>query len=218
MASSPNLWPRSTQCLCWHCAHTFTTVPVFIPSYKHSAFEHLYLEGNFCSWNCVKAYVFQRQKGRGQTRGEKAMNQETSHQLIALLAFLTVYRPQHCPQSRIKHTCDCPCLEGWDGISIAPPKESLIAFGGTMSIKSYRSNFLMVVDHDWISYCFRHPHELMLSNLHSITATKRLRSFTYSMASGQHEQQQTDKSKTTEKAVMKGPILHKNPNNQKSLF
>jgi len=50
------VWPKSTDVLCWWCAHSFSTMPLTCP-YEYDEIRDRYTtNGVFCSWSCVAAY------------------------------------------------------------------------------------------------------------------------------------------------------------------
>lgn len=51
------VWPCSTTAACWHCCHTFTTVPVPLPTKYSAKLDSFNVVGIFCSWSCAKAYA-----------------------------------------------------------------------------------------------------------------------------------------------------------------
>jgi hypothetical protein len=67
---SPVEHPKTTNLLCWHCSLAFTGSPKFIPlesvrrspqvidGVLHDQYEWA-IDGNFCSWACVAAYIEQ---------------------------------------------------------------------------------------------------------------------------------------------------------------
>lgn len=199
------LWPRESNCLCWHCCHHFDQIPVFMPLCSPTNPDHIVLHGIFCSWNCVKAYVFYSTKNKRTA--------DTVH-LISLLSFLTYHRPIHCPNPSARHSFDCPCLELYHGIIMADKKETLVSFGGNQSIEQYRKNFMMVKDLSMLYRCF--PHDK--SNMNTICETPRLRRFTYCFDVNMKEPAIIqDKTKTKEDVVLK-PVVHKRIVKHKSLF
>ena len=103
-------WPDRSCALCFHCAHCFDSVPIYVPRVSHHG--TVSLVGNFCSFNCGKSWLLARPKDR-QTN---------------LLTFLLMARK----------------LFQVSRIDPAPPKEILQAFGGPVSISTYRKNFLIV--------------------------------------------------------------------------
>jgi len=50
-------YPESSEFLCWWCCHGFEGSPKCIPTDFNSKNETFKITGNFCSWNCAKAYV-----------------------------------------------------------------------------------------------------------------------------------------------------------------
>ncbi len=54
-------WPSSSPFACWWCAHKFQDFPKVIPinifRSKENNKLHVEVIGNFCSWNCGKAYT-----------------------------------------------------------------------------------------------------------------------------------------------------------------
>ncbi len=51
-------WPQSSPFACWWCAHTFSSYPKVVPTSIHG--KTVQVTGNFCSWNCAKAYAVKR--------------------------------------------------------------------------------------------------------------------------------------------------------------
>ena len=48
--------PKKTNLWCWWCFHPFTCSPCFLPTIRDEYKDRFVVIGNFCSWNCVKAY------------------------------------------------------------------------------------------------------------------------------------------------------------------
>lgn len=143
-------WPSSSAYLCWHCAHPFSTVPVYLPVARDVSKNIFTFHGNYCSWNCVKAYARSLQKLK-----------PTAAQYIALFAFLTSYRPLCCIADTSKpHPYDCPCLQNFRGLREAEPKEVLLSFGGTQSIQEYRRGFMTVTSIKHVHQYFRQNTQL----------------------------------------------------------
>lgn len=142
--STVRVWPRSSEYLCWNCAHRFDTIPVYLPVKRDMSRNLFIFTGNFCSWNCVKSYAFTLNKLKTEAA-----------QYIALFAFLTSHRPKHCPNRNVlKHDYRCPCLDKFNGLDMAEPKERLVGFGGTKSIEEYRYKFMVVEDYNIIQEYF----------------------------------------------------------------
>jgi len=57
---------EKTSIACWHCTHTFDSVPLFLPEKYHNG--KFYVFGNFCTWSCMLAYNNQIDEYRKQIR------------------------------------------------------------------------------------------------------------------------------------------------------
>jgi len=108
-ASRTNTWPTSTSIYCWWCCHPFEGAPCGLP-YKYN--ENIFeVYGVFCSPECAASYNFDNYEG------------EDIWERYSLLNFL--YRKIYNDKN-IK-------------IKLAAPRQVLKIFGGTLSIKDYRS-------------------------------------------------------------------------------
>ena len=88
---------------CWWCCHPYETETV---QYPYKLFKgNILTTGQFCSWNCVKAYAINK-------------NNLNSMDLITLLKKKT--------NGKVTPTEPAPC------------RESLIQFGGTLTIEEFR--------------------------------------------------------------------------------
>lgn len=106
-----NNWPSSSSIYCWWCCHPFSGAPCSLPvEYKNNTFNVL---GIFCSPECAAAYNFDDHSA-GCDLWER----------YSLLNFLyrKVYSDKH-----IK-------------IKLAPPRQTLKIFGGSLSIKEFRQH------------------------------------------------------------------------------
>ncbi len=140
------VWPIRSSDACWNCCYGFDSIPVFLPMSRDAQHGTFHMFGNFCSWNCAKAYRFR----------EAGYCQKAISTYLSLFAFLTSYRPRYCAYPITeRHPFNCPCLENYIGISLAPRKELLQMFGGNMKINEYRSGFLSVDKIEWINACFK---------------------------------------------------------------
>lgn len=162
-------WPPHSSLLCWHCCHSFDSVPAYYPIELNFKKNMFYFMGNFCSWNCVKGYALKvndHRKPQGTT-------------FISLLAFLTVHRPKYCLQPRAeRHSYQCPCIDMFRGVPLPPKKELLESFGGTMSISDYRKNFLTIDKYEWVMEYF-HKNNNIIREMDSITSTQKRRAYTF---------------------------------------
>ena len=136
-------WPRSSNVLCWWCCHSFTNVPAFLP--VHAELDPVTREGsfvftgNFCSWNCVKRYALALEHPKKVPPG--------CH-YIGILAYLTVCKGQPC-EGQVMHELGlCDCIVTHRGVTVAPGRETLQAFGGTETIDTYRQYFHRIDNYD----------------------------------------------------------------------
>lgn len=175
------IWQRHSSSLCWHCCYGFTTTPCHLPYRRKDS--RLYLTGNFCSWNCCKAYYVSNRR----------ICSSTTLHTITLLALLTSHRPRVCRSDpALPHPVDCPCMDIRFGIPLPNPRESLQAFGGDMTIEEYRKNFYTIQSYDHLCrYVFHNNH--VDQDCNNIIHTHARRRFTYalSMTTQQEQKRQT---------------------------
>ena len=113
-------WPQQTDVYCWHCCHSFDTVPLPIPKTKsiYEAHNIYHVYGVFCSCNCAVAYLLER---------------NTHDQQHLLLRFkemaMNVFK-----------------IQGVDTnvyvMNAAPPRIFLKVFGGHLTIEEFRHKSL----------------------------------------------------------------------------
>lgn len=107
---------KKTNIKCWWDTNQFNNLPFFLPEIYHKGVYH-YI-GCFCSLECSFAYnLF--------TLKDSKVHQRQS---LALKLYSEMY------DFNINEIKD---------IKVAPPKEILIEYGGTMDIKTFRKGFLM---------------------------------------------------------------------------
>lgn len=128
---------ESDKPCCWNCVHPFDGAPCFLPRTDKNARDLFVGYGFFCSWNCVKCYAFYSSTHSIRYR---------PYSEIGALAFMTSYRPSHCPSYPLPHSYDCQCLLGFKGVRLPPQREVLTVFGGDMSIDEYRKDFMIILD------------------------------------------------------------------------
>lgn len=110
-------WPDRTDLACMWCEHTFDWAPVGAPVY-HDAKRDVYrLKWNFCSFNCCKAWMQDKQL--------------SSVSNIFWMA-TRLYGKKSEYRQRI------------EGIQAAPRKEALKKYGGWMSIEDFRANGMLI--------------------------------------------------------------------------
>jgi len=117
MSTKDTGWPQSTDVYCWWCSHPFETRPVPIATkYLKSTFT---VFGNFCSFNCAKAYLLKSNKN---TSNMISLNLFLYKKMTGALSF----RGDSSP------------------IIPAPPREMLKIFGGPFSIEEFRESSLQL--------------------------------------------------------------------------
>lgn len=104
--------PDKTDIVCFWDCHSFSTIPICIPSHIIDDEWHMY--GNFCSPECAAAYLF-----------KERIDSHVQWERYALLNSLYI--------DDAKIPAESP-----SGIRPAPPREILRMFGGSMDINEYR--------------------------------------------------------------------------------
>ena len=125
-------WPRKTENKCHNCTHVFDGIPVPLPMHKDELRNIYYCTGNFCSWQCSKAFNLRETPPAG--RGNRNM-------FISILAYKTWVKILRCDpdlQKKTKTFCDYK-------IDPARPRTTLRDFGGTLTIDEYREGFCGVL-------------------------------------------------------------------------
>lgn len=95
-----------------------------------------HLHGNYCSWNCAKADVIVKAKTFPQNLTA-----------LAVFAYKVSFRGRQ-REHPASHTRFC-------GVLPAPPKETLQAFGGHLSIHQFRREFLTINSYQWVTRVYR---------------------------------------------------------------
>ena len=142
-------WPENTDICCWWCCHTFTNCPCTLPTKYDPLRKRFSFTGIFCSWNCTKAYNFERNDHSMYNRS----------QLITLL-IQQMYG-----------------LTNAINIKASPPRQCLKMFGGYMTIEQFRDNTTHVDSYklNLIKHNFIYPEITEISNIKIKTAHKNLR-------------------------------------------
>ena len=131
-------WPLSTKILCHHCCYSFEGVPVPLPQ-SYDALRMVYhCRGNFCSWQCAKAYNNLQTPPSG--RGNRNM-------YISLLAHRTwvKYQKEHTKGRQTKDRRLAMKTYAMSLIHPSPPREVLRVFGGKLSIDEYREGLFGII-------------------------------------------------------------------------
>ncbi len=109
-------WPATTEYACWHCCHSFDTVPIPIPKSKrlseNDSISVYTVYGIFCSCNCAVAYILER-----NTYDQQQLLLRFKNMIVSVFHF---------------NTDDVFSLEP------APPRIFLSMFGGHMNIAEFR--------------------------------------------------------------------------------
>lgn len=127
-------WPISSDKRCHNCAHFFDGVPVPLPLSRDELRQVYFCEGKFCSWQCVKSFNMRETSPAG--RGNRNM-------YIAVLAYKTwmkLKNPVIDAETREKMRTYCNYR-----LNPAPPRSTLVEFGGKLSIDEYRKDFCGIV-------------------------------------------------------------------------
>lgn len=150
-------WPMKTSVLCHQCCHSFDGIPVPLPQSYDRMRKIYHCRGNFCSWQCAKAYNMSHTINSG--RGNRNM-------YIALLAYTTWVKYKKNASNKILDSSNSSNkildssdlgsnyqkknMEGYAMYHIdpSPPKELLICFGGKLSIEEYRKGFFGIIPPD----------------------------------------------------------------------
>lgn len=159
-------WTPTSHYYCWYCCHPFNTVPVYLPVSRDPRTLVFHLCGNFCSWNCAKAYQFYR-----EGFGEKGVSS-----YLSIFAFITSHRPRYCPTPlNRKHPYDCPCINIFKGVKLPPRKEMIDTFGGPLTIEQFRQESLTIDSIEWVNRCF----ESKINPSNHMNMNARIREFKY---------------------------------------
>jgi hypothetical protein len=103
-------WPTRSPILCWHCCHSFESLPVGIPIDDNQL--ECRLVGNFCSFDCAYAYAIDD--------GNHITDYTAGCRVKSLAKSILGIAP--------------------DKINAAPNRLCLEAFGGTITIEEFRAN------------------------------------------------------------------------------
>jgi len=106
----PSEWPEKCDVCCWWCCHKFDCSPCTLPVKYDSLRKRFSFVGLFCSWNCVKAYNFDK----------------TDHRMLERSMLITLLIQQMYGVT--KSIC----------IKQAPPRQTLKMFGGYLDINEFR--------------------------------------------------------------------------------
>jgi hypothetical protein len=140
-------WPSKCDVCCWWCCHKFDTAPCTMPVSYDPLRKRYKFVGIFCSWNCTKAYNFDKTDRKMTQRSE-------------LISFL------------VKQLYS---LETAISFKPAPFRQCLKMFGGYMSIDEFRNSSLSVDSYSMnlIKYNYIYPEITELTNVKSNKQEKK---------------------------------------------
>jgi hypothetical protein len=146
---SEDNWPSKTKVCCWWCCHQFNNTPCTLPLSYDSYKNTFTFTGIFCSWNCTKAYNFNKNDHKKFERGE----------LITLLV-----KKMYGITSAIT-------------IKSAPFRECLKMFGGYMTIEEFRNDFSIVDEYqlNLIKFRYVYPEITEVTNINVKSNKNKLR-------------------------------------------
>ena len=122
-----NEWPQRTNVMCWWCCNGFDSVPVGVPIKFNQKTGKFVVKGVFCSMNCMYAYTLDSNIMQGQSGKKYRFN--SKHKDIRNL------------DSLIKDlNCKLTGAQLKDVLVPALPRETLIDFGGELSIEAFRDH------------------------------------------------------------------------------
>ena len=141
-------WPETCDVCCWWCCHTFEGSPCTLPVKYDSLRKRFKFVGLFCSWNCVKAYNFERNDHQASERS----------MLITLLV------------QQLHGITEAVCIKK------APPRQTLKMFGGYLDISQFRNqNTVDSYGINLINFNYIYPEVTEVSNIKSKPEKKNLR-------------------------------------------
>lgn len=106
-------WLEKTNIKCWWCCHSFDTPPLSMPIKYHDETKKFLVKGCFCSIGCLLTYHKSNLRSLSKT--------PHSYSLIKYM-YTKLYGKSI-----------------FDKLTQAPPRESLIDFGGTLTIDEFRN-------------------------------------------------------------------------------
>jgi len=142
-------WPEQTDIFCWWCCHSFDCIPCTLPIKYDPHRKRFKFAGIFCSWNCTKAYNFDK--------CDYLVSQRSS--LITLLV------------QQISGLCSAI------NIKPAPPRQALKIFGGYLSIDEFRTNNKIIDKYHLklLNYNYVYPEITEVTNVKFKSQPKSLR-------------------------------------------
>jgi hypothetical protein len=106
--SNEEKWPEKSHYACWNCDVTFSNQPIGIPDREKSGTFYCY--GNFCRFECAARYLYDR---------ESMPDFINKYSLLCIMYQKAYGLPPHIR------------------VNIAPPRESLLKYGGILNHREY---------------------------------------------------------------------------------
>ena len=106
-----NEWAKNSPYLCWNCSCSFNGMPIGIPEFVYK--DVIHCSGNFCDFPCMLRNMYE---------------------IYTKEEFIEKY-PIVCYMYQIVHNVDIDKCQ----LYMAPPKEIMIKFGGTLSEEEYHT-------------------------------------------------------------------------------
>ena len=140
-------WPETCDICCWWCCHTFECSPCTLPIKYDSLRKRFTFIGIFCSWNCVKAYNFDR----------------SDHKKYECSSLITLLIQQL--HGITKAICIKP----------SPPRQCLKMFGGYQDINEFRIHDTDEYHLNLLKFNYVYPEITEVTNIKTKSEKKNLR-------------------------------------------
>ena len=142
------IWPGTCDVCCWWCCHPFEGSPCTLPTKYDPLRKRFTFCGLFCSWNCVKAYNFDR-------------NDHKKYECSSLISLLI--QQIH----GIRYAL---------GIKPSPPRQTLKMFGGYLDINEFRApSEIDGYQINLVKFNYIHPEITEIRNIKTKPEKKNLR-------------------------------------------
>lgn len=141
-------WPETCDVCCWWCCHPFEGAPCTLPIKYDPLRKRFTFCGLFCSWNCVKAYNFERS--------------DYKRYYCSTLISLLIGQIYGIPKAL--------------GIKPAPPRQTLKMFGGYLEIHEFRQpSDIDAYQINLARFNYVHPEITEIKNVKQLPEKKNLR-------------------------------------------
>ena len=140
-------WPETCDICCWWCCHTFECAPCTLPIKYDSLKKRFTFIGIFCSWNCVKAYNFDRSDHR-------------KYECSSLITLLV---------QQLHGITKAICIKP------SPPRQCLKMFGGYKDINEFRLHNIDEYHLNLLKFNYIYPEITEVINIKTKSEKKNLR-------------------------------------------